>query len=58
MCLPKDASMLLSVINTRLRDTYSSLDELCSSLSIDRKELEQKLSAIDYVYDADHNQFV
>ncbi|QKN23652.1 DUF4250 domain-containing protein [Caproicibacterium lactatifermentans] len=58
MCLPKDAAMLLSVINTRLRDTYSSLDELCSSLSIDRKELEQKLSAIDYVYDADHNQFV
>ncbi len=58
MCLPKDASMLLSVINMRLRDTYSSLDELCSSLSIDRKELEQKLSAIDYVYDADHNQFV
>ena len=30
--LPKDPMVLLSFINTKLRDDYPSLDELCSSL--------------------------
>ena len=30
--LPKDPVLLLSVVNTRLRDEYDSLDELCRAL--------------------------
>ena len=37
--LPKDPVMLLSVINTKLRDQYPSLDALCSDLGIDAGEL-------------------
>lgn len=32
--LPKDPMVLLSFINTKLRDDYPSLDELCSSLCV------------------------
>ena len=43
--LPKDPVMLLSVINTKLRDEYSSLDILCEELQISRTELEDALRA-------------
>lgn len=56
--LLKDPVMLLSVINTKLRDEYAALDVLCSDLEISREELEQKLKQIDYAYDPDRNQFV
>ncbi len=35
MQLPKDPVILLSYINTQLRDFYPSLDELCKSLCIE-----------------------
>lgn len=56
--LPGDPVILLGVINTKLRDFYSSLDALCDDMEIDRKALTDKLSAIDYVYDPERNQFV
>lgn len=56
--LPGDPVMLLSVINTKLRDYYPSLDELCADMHIDRKELSDRLNLIDYAYDAGRNQFV
>ena len=56
--LPNDPVILLSVINTRLRDYYSSLDALCEDLNIDKEELEKKLSAIGYSYKPERNQFV
>ena len=46
--LPNDPVILLSVINTRLRDYYSSLDALCEDLNVNKEELEKKLSAIGY----------
>lgn len=58
MSIPKDPVILLSYINTHLRDTYFSLDDLCSSLDIDKNNLEQTLEAISYQYDANTNQFV
>lgn len=58
MTLPNDPVILLSYINTQLRDFYPSLEELCISLSLDRDALTEKLSSIDYVYDAGSNQFV
>lgn len=58
MSLPQDPVMLLSYVNTQLRDNYSSLDELCSSLMTDQEELVQKLKMINYEYDAKKNAFV
>ncbi len=57
MAIPKDPAMLLSYINTQLRDFYSNLDELCSSLIISREELEKTLETIDYVYNEKTNRF-
>lgn len=55
--LPQDPFMLLSVVNTKLRDEYSSLDELCSSLGIDRSDLESKLHDAGFDYMPEINQF-
>ena len=57
MAIPKDPIMLLSYINTQLRDYYPSLEELCHGLDTDKEELEQKLLTVGYVYDAAKNQF-
>ena len=46
--LPKDPVILLSYINTQLRDFYPNLDELCSSLSADKQTLCSTLAQIDY----------
>lgn len=56
--LPGDPVILLSVINTKLRDYYPTLEALCDDMQIDRKELSEKLDLIDYEYDAGRNQFV
>lgn len=58
MNLPNDAVMLLSVVNTRLRDHYSDLDSFCEAHRVSKKEVMDKLAAIDYEYDKDRNQFV
>ena len=34
--IPNDPAMLLSFLNTRLRDEYPSLEELCAALDLDR----------------------
>lgn len=56
--LPNDPMLCLSVVNTKLRDTYKDLDCLCEDLEIDRNDLIEKLSVIDYEYDTKQNQFV
>lgn len=56
--LPKDPVMLLSVVNTNLRDYYETLEELCEAKEIDEAELVNKLEQIDYRYDRERNQFV
>ena len=56
--LPGDPVMLLGVVNTKLRDFYSSLDALCDDMQIDREELTKKLGLIDYTYDPVKNQCV
>ncbi len=55
--IPDDPVMLLSYINTQLRDNYPSLTELCRALSFNETQIKEKLEAIDYVYEADANQF-
>ncbi len=57
--MPKDpVVMLLSYVNTQLRDFYPSLQELCSSLQVSEHDLRNRLAAIDYEYDAVRNQFI
>ena len=57
MALPKDPVMLLSFVNTQLRDNYSGLKELAAAYDIDEKELCDKLAQIDYKYDETDNRF-
>jgi len=56
--MPNDPVMLLSFINLKLRDFYSSLDALCEDLGASKEEIINKLSSIDYEYDEKSNQFV
>ncbi len=56
--IPKDPVMLLSFINLKLRDFYSSLEALCDDLDASQTEIEAKLAGIDYHYDREKNQFV
>ncbi len=57
MTLPLDPVMLLSVVNTNLRDRYDSLDKFCQEESVNMEDLKKKLAAIDYYYEEDANQF-
>ena len=56
--LPNDPVMLLSYINLKLRDSYSSLEALCDDLDVSKSEIEEILKSINYIYDKDQNQFV
>ena len=55
--LTKDPVLLLSVVNTKLRDEYGSLDELCAALNEERPAIERTLAQLDYQYDPQQNQF-
>ena len=56
--LPNQPMILLSFINTKLRDDYDSLDALCDDFRVARDEIEEKLGSIDYEYDAELNKFL
>lgn len=56
--LPKDPVILLSYVNTLLRDKYSSLEALCRAENADEEQLCASLRAIDYHYSKEKNQFL
>ena len=56
MQIPKDGAMLLSFLNTKLRDGCASLEELCEELETDRAALEERLAAAGAEYDAAQNR--
>ena len=56
--LPKDPVMLLSFINTQLRDTYESFEAFAIAYQVDANATIEALRAIDYEYDATVNQFI
>ena len=58
MSLPKDPVMLLSVVNTKLRDYYPNLEELAKAEGVTLEEIEKKLEAINYRYNEELNRFV
>ena len=58
MELPKDPMLLLSVVNTKIRDHYQTLDALCEDMDVKKEELINTLRGIDYEYDESRHQFV
>ena len=53
----KDANLLVSIVNTALRDKYQSLDDYCLSENVDKKELLDILSSAGFTYDEKTNSF-
>ena len=58
MPIPNDPIILMSYLNTQLRDHYSSQEDLCKSMDLDASEIAEKLKAVGYVYHQERNQFV
>jgi hypothetical protein len=56
--LSMDSSMLLSIINMKLRDSFSSLEFLCEDYDLTSEEVNSKLNSIGYVYNPNSNQFI
>ena len=55
--IPQDPFILLSWLNMKLRDEYSSLNELCSALGLDQQLLEDKMKSAGFAYDPVAHQF-
>ena len=56
--MPKDPVMLLSYVNTQLRDNYPNLEDFCKAFDVKESDLKYKLMLIDYQYDKNTNQFI
>ena len=56
--IPNDPVMLLSYINTQLRDFYPNLEEFCKAQNVNADAVITKLRMIDYEYDEKMNKFV
>lgn len=57
MSLPKDPVMLLSVVNTQLRDRFSDLETLADFHGVSASEIQEILKKINYEYNEELNQF-
>ncbi|MGN0974705.1 MAG: DUF4250 domain-containing protein [Gemmiger sp.] len=56
--LPKDPVILLSYVNTKLRDRDADLAAFCETEAVSCQELCATLAGIGYEYDSGRNQFV
>lgn len=56
--LPQDPAMLLSVVNTKLRDQYKTLTDMCDDLDVCQDDICKKLEEIGYTYNPDSNKFI
>lgn len=52
-----DPIILLSMVNMKLRDQYSSLDLLCSDLELNKDDIVIRLEEVGYSYVEKENQF-
>jgi len=57
MTLNMDPNLLLSLVNTKLRNDYDSLKTLAERENLDLQALKDKLKIIGYVYDSKAHQF-
>ena len=58
MDIPQDPIILVSYVNTKLRDHFATLEEFCLTYDVNENELRSTLSSVDYQYDEITNQFV
>lgn len=56
--LPKDPNLLLSILNMKLRDFYSSLDALCDDMEENKEEIEALMDKAGYCYQSETNSFI
>lgn len=56
MQMMNDEAILLSYVNTKLRDQYSNLQDLCEDLNWDEEELKNRLNQ--YIYEEKYNRFI
>ena len=56
--LPKDPVILLSVVNTELRDRFPTLERFAAAHMTEEQEIRNRLEQIGYRYDPEKNQFV
>lgn len=56
--LPKDPVILLSVVNTKLRDRYADLEDFCAAEDADQAALIKTLEELGYRYHARRRQFI
>lgn len=57
MQIPNDPFILLSFVNTQLRDKFDSLEDLCHSLGIEADQLKAKLKENGFEYDERQRHF-
>ena len=55
--VPKDPMILLSYMNTQLRDNYSSLEEMWQVLDLNESQIRKTLSDIGFEYVSEKNCF-
>ena len=55
--LPSNPFMLMSFVNTKLRDEYPTLDELCASLGVERIDLCSRLASAGFEYSEENKKF-
>ena len=58
MQLPSDDFILLSYVNTKLRDECFSLADFCADYGVSESDLVARLSALGYKYDSERNAFI
>ena len=56
--MPNDPMMLLSFVNTRMRDEGISLEELCAQFQTEKAVVEEKLDKMGYSYNNELKKFV
>ena len=56
--IPNDPFILLSFVNTKLRDFYKDLDTFCDTEDVNINEIIEKLDSVGFIYDSEKNQFI
>lgn len=56
--IPNDPIILLSYVNTKLRDNYPSLEEFCKSEDVKSADITEKLLAAGFEYNSELNRFI
>lgn len=56
--IPKDPVMLLSFVNTQLRDKCVNLNDFCNEYNVDENDIIDKLKSINYIYSEKENKFI